>query len=108
MNLLELLMGIDLGSTSIKAIIYGPQGNMVSEANCPTRLSHLNNEHSSWSVWEPDLVWDSVCDVVRRALSAIDDARDVKGVAVTGFGMDGVPIDKDGRDLFPFISWHCP
>ena len=23
-------------------------------------------------------------------------------------GMDGVPIDREGKWLYPFISWHCP
>jgi L-fuculokinase len=26
---------------------------------------------------------------------------------VTGFGADGTPMDADGRQLYPFISWHC-
>jgi len=30
----------------------------------------------------------------------------IKGVAVTGMGMDGVPIDEHGNCLYPFISWH--
>ena len=29
-------------------------------------------------------------------------------MAVTGMGMDGLPVDKAGQWLYPFISWHCP
>lgn len=102
------LMGIDLGSTSIKAVIYDESGNLVSEASHPTVLSHIDSDHPTWSVWEPQKIWDSVCDAVSNALALLANKADVKGVAVTGFGMDGLPISADGEYLYPLISWHCP
>ncbi len=34
--------------------------------------------------------------------------RKIKAVAVTGMGMDGLPMDERGNWLYPMISWHCP
>lgn len=102
------LMGIDLGSTSIKAVIYDESGKLVSESSHPTVLSHIDNDHPTWSVWEPEKIWGSVCDAVSHALVPLSNKADVKGVAVTGFGMDGLPISADGEYLYPLISWHCP
>jgi xylulokinase len=102
------LLGIDLGSTTIKAIIYDERGRPIAEGSRPTVLSHPDSARSTWCVWEPDNIWDAVCMAVRQALSRVPDASEVKGVAVTGFGMDGLPLDKDGQPLYPLISWHCP
>jgi len=105
---MALLLGIDIGSTSIKANVYDLKGKMVSGGSRPTELSHPYKDHPSWCIWEPDAIWKAVKDSIKEALNDIDAKDEVSSVAVTGFGMDGVPIDKNGKWLYPFISWHCP
>ena len=105
---MALLLGLDIGSTSIKANIYDTKGNLVSGGSSPTVLSHPDNEHPTWAIWEPDVIWNAVQKSIRTALNKIDSKDEVKAISVTGFGMDGVPIDKSGKWLYPFISWHCP
>ena len=105
---MDYLVGIDLGSTTIKAIVYDLAGNAVAQANRPTERFNPNTEHPDWAIWKPDQIWGGVCESLKEATSQIDNPADIKGVAVTGMGMDGVPIDKDGKWLYPFISWHCP
>ncbi len=105
---MELLLGIDIGSTSIKANIYNLKGELVAGGKRPTVLSHPYKEHQEWSVWEPDIIWNSVKDSIKEALNKLESRNEIKSVSVTGFGMDGVPIDKSGNWLYPFISWHCP
>jgi len=102
------LIGIDLGSTSLKAIIYDLQGQAVAQASRPTERFNPYPEHPDWAIWKPEQIWGGVCQSLKDALGRIDDPANVKGVAVTGMGMDGVPISKDGSWLYPFISWHCP
>ncbi len=102
------LMGVDLGSTSIKAVVYDPLGNHISSGSVPTPLSHLDPTHPTWCVWEPDKIWESVVACIRQALSQLGSPQEVTALAVTGFGMDGLPMDKDGKPLYPLISWHCP
>ncbi len=105
---MDYLVGIDLGSTTIKAIVYDLAGNAVAQANRPTERFNPNTEHPDWAIWKPEQIWGGVCESLKEATSQIDNPADIKGVAVTGMGMDGVPIDKDGKWLYPFISWHCP
>ncbi len=45
---------------------------------------------------------------IQEAVAQLDDPRRIKAVAVTGMGMDGVPVDEEGHWLYPFISWHDP
>ena len=105
---MDLLLGIDIGSTSIKANFYDLKGTLVSGGSRPTVLSHPYKDHPTWSVWEPDIIWKAVKDSIKEALGKLDLKSEIRSVAVTGFGMDGIPIDKKGKWLYPFISWHCP
>jgi xylulokinase len=103
---MEYLMGIDLGSTSIKAVVYDEKGKPMASGSTPTEVSHLNNEHPEWVFWDPDIIWQSVSRSVKAALSNLG-KQSIAAVTVTGWGMDGLPIDKAGNPLYPFISWHC-
>jgi len=105
---MQYLMGIDLGSTSLKAIIYDLDGNAVAAGSRPTEKFHPEAEHPDWAVWMPEQIFGGTAAAIRQAVSQLGDPRDLKAVAVTGMGMDGVPLDADGRWLYPFISWHCP
>ncbi len=105
---MDYLLGIDAGSTSLKAVVYDLQGNAVAKASEPTERFNPYPEHPQWAIWKPEQIWGGIAKSIGKAVSQIDDPRDIKALAVTGMGMDGVPVDKEGKWLYPFISWHCP
>jgi len=102
------LMGIDLGSTSLKAIIYDRNGKAVASASRPTERCNPDPDHPEWLVWQPEQIWGGSAAAMKEAIEKIGDPAAIKGVAVTGMGMDGVPMNENGKWLYPFISWHCP
>jgi xylulokinase len=102
------LIGIDLGSTSLKAVIYDPSGKAVARASRPTERFNPDPDHPDWAIWKPEQIWSGVCESLAEAVAQLDDPSEIKAVAVTGMGMDGVPVDAEGNWLYPFISWHCP
>ncbi|MGO8750578.1 MAG: FGGY-family carbohydrate kinase [Thermoguttaceae bacterium] len=102
------LAGIDLGSTNLKVVLYDLAGNTVARASRPTQRFQSDAEHPQWVVWKPEQIWGSVAEALREVVGQIGDPRAIRGVAVTGMGMDGLPIAADGRWLYPMISWHCP
>ncbi len=109
---MDCLAAIDIGSTSTKAFLFDLSGRVVSSASAPMIVEHTDEANPSWAFWHPERVWESVCAVLRKALSATPvlpaaAGAAVLGVAVTGLGMDGLPVDGDGQWLYPFISWHC-
>ena len=36
------------------------------------------------------------------------DLKDIVGISVTTFGVDGAPFDENDQQLYPIISWKCP
>ena len=102
------LAGIDLGSTSLKAVIYDLAGNPVASGSRPTERFHPDLAHPDWTVWDPAQIWSGAAAAMQEAVTHISDPAGIAAVAVTGMGMDGVPVDGEGRWLYPFISWLCP
>ncbi len=105
---MNYVMGVDIGSTSLKALIYDQTGNAVASASRPTEKFHPNPDHPEWTVWQPEQIWGGCATAMKEAVQQIGDPAAVKGVAVTGMGMDGAPMDENGACLYPFISWHDP
>ena len=105
---MDVLVGIDLGSTSLKAVAYDLDGNLVAKGSRPTEKFHPSSEHPEWTVWQPEQIWNGACQAIQQACSELPPGAKVLAVAVTGMGMDGVPVDKNGKWLYPFISWHDP
>jgi len=103
-----MFLGIDLGSTSIKAVVYDAAGDVAARGSTPMRRFHPNAEHPEWTVWEPNALWEDVAVVCRDAVKQLGEAEKIQAVAVTGMGMDGLPMAEDGTPLYPLISWHDP
>jgi xylulokinase len=104
----DYLVGIDLGSTSLKAVVYDARGNRVTAASRPTERFNPSAEHPEWTVWQPESIWRGTAESLRQAVANVDDPKSIRAVAVTGMGMDGVPMDDKGQWLYPFISWLDP
>jgi xylulokinase len=104
---MDYLMAIDLGSTSLKAVIYDLDGNEIAAASRPTEKI-TPPDHPEWVIWDPDQIWQGTAAAAKEAVGQVDDPSLIRGISVTGMGMDGVPLDDAGNHLYPFISWHDP
>ena len=105
---MDYLAGIDIGSTTLKAVLYDLSGNVIASGSQPTERYNPYPDHPDWTVWQPEQIWGGCAAAMNEAVSQLDDPRYIRAVAVTGMGMDGVPVDKQGNWLYPFISWHDP
>lgn len=105
---MNYLMGIDLGSTSIRAVVYDTKGEMVSTAARSSPSKTPDPAKPDEIIWPHEEIWETTCTVVKSALADIPKGGDVVAVAVACVGMEGLPIDKDGAELYPFISWAGP
>jgi xylulokinase len=105
---MDYIAGIDLGSTSLKCVIYDLAGNVVASGSRATERYNPYPDHPDWTVWQPEQIWGGAAAAVKEAVSKLAHPHQIKAVAVTGMGMDGVPVDEQGNWLYPFISWHDP
>ena len=47
------------------------------------------------------------CAWLQKKLSARINVKQIIGVTVTTFGVDGTLFDRSGKMLYPVISWQC-
>ncbi|HEU5087110.1 MAG TPA: FGGY family carbohydrate kinase, partial [Roseiflexaceae bacterium] len=102
MPALPLLLGIDLGTTNIKAIVFDTRGHMHGFASEPTPSFH---PRPGWTEHHAEVLWNATVTAIKRALSEVD-ATQVRGVGVASVGEAGVLVDARGRQLGPMIAWH--
>lgn len=98
----QLWLGIDAGTTAIKAGLYRPDGTCVATGACPSPVISPQPGHSQQDMAQ---VWDSVCTAIRAALQDVDPARIASiGIAAQGDGLWAV--DQNGSPAGPAILWN--
>lgn len=106
---MEYLVGIDMGTTNIKSIVFDTQGNAVSifSAATPTQ-----SQQDLGRVYNPTELWSIVLSLLSKNVAQIQSdyggsaVYSISGIAVTGMAEAGVPLDYAGNPLYPIITWY--
>src|SRR4051794_24194528 len=93
--------GIDVGTSSVKAVLTDDAGAPVHAASAPLTVEH---RQPSWSEQDPAAWWSAV----RAAMGALDPRarRAVRGVGVTGQMHGAVLLDARHEVIRPAILWN--
>lgn len=97
------LIGIDLGTTGCRSILFDENLNILGEKYFEYPLITLSDriiEQDADLWWE--LVKSSISDIM--TISNVS-PNSVKGISISSQGIAFVPIDKDGKTLRNAISW---
>ena len=100
------LVGIDVGATGIKTAFFRTDGKITAKAQRPNAPRPQPDGEAGWWIWDAEEMWGKVCSCLQECVGSAPEAEPA-AVAVTGFGTDGLPIDRGGQPLYPIISWHC-
>lgn len=97
----DVVVGIDVGTTSMKAVVFTLDGREVATANAPTK----------WDVAADGTVETPIERLSEAAIGvmakAAQSARgNVVGVGITGLAETGVVVDERGRPVTPAIAWY--
>lgn len=100
---MTLLLGLDIGTTSVKAGVFDAAGRQLAAAGCEYRLRHPAPDRAEL---DPETYWASAIEAVRAALAAsgADPAR-VVALAVSSQGETVIAVDGPGRPLGPALVW---
>ena len=98
------LMGLDISTTSAKALIVDECGNVIAAASSPQPISQPK---PLWSEQNPADWWDGMAGSIRQALSDADlDGEDIGAIGLTGQMHGLVLLDAAGETLRPAILWN--
>ncbi len=100
---MDLLLGLDVGTTSVKAGLFDASGTCLAAAGEEYRLQHPAPDRAEI---DADVYWTASRAAVRRAVAAAGAGPDdVAALAVSSQGETIVPVDGAGRPLAPAIVW---
>lgn len=101
---MSLVIGLDLGTSGIKAVLVDEADHVRAEASRPVAVS---TPHPGWSEQAPDLWCDAVADCLDAlAASHPGDMAAVSGIGLSGQMLGSVLLDKADRPLRPAILWN--
>jgi xylulokinase len=102
-----LLLGIDLGSSSVKAsVIDGETGNCLASAFYPKDEMKIIARKPGWAEQEPETWWQNLSAAIADCNHQLGEKR--KGIGAIGisYQMHGlVTVDKNYNVLRPSIIW---
>ncbi|MBN2455152.1 MAG: carbohydrate kinase [Sedimentisphaerales bacterium] len=104
---MALLLGYDIGSSSIKATLLEVEtGEMLAAATSPQKELEIIAKKPGWAEQHPQIWWENVKDATKQIkFKAKLKAADVKAIGVS-YQMHGlVLVDKNKEVLRPAIIW---
>jgi len=98
----ELVLGVDVGTSSAKGVLATPDGRVVARAESPHAISR---PRPGWAEHNPERVWwGSFLDVCHQLLRCTG-GPDVAAVCCSGLGPCLLPVDGEFRPLRPAILY---
>jgi xylulokinase len=102
-----LLLGVDLGSSSVKAsVIDGESGSCLASAFYPKEEMKIKALQSGWAEQDTEEWWENLKSAIIECTGKIGSKRNDIGAIGISYQMHGlVIIDKDRKVLRPSIIW---
>ena len=104
MSTKDLILAIDNGTQSLKALIFDAAGQLMAK-EAVTFVPYFS-ERPTWAEQNPEVFWRALVEACQRLWQHPDIVKDrVAGVALTTQRGSVVNVDKDGRALRPAMMW---
>ncbi len=95
-----MYIGIDLGTTGCKVVLFSPSGEILQEYNKEYELIFRD----TYVEQDANLWWNLVRDGIRQVVSAADN-NNIVAISVSTQGISFVPVDSTGVPLCNAVSW---
>lgn len=96
-------LGIDLGTTQVKAVLFDLEGNIICKAQKGTYP--ILAKYPNWAEQDAHIWWENTADVIRRITAGIKDPSEIACVSVSSQGMAMLPLDENGNPLCNAHIW---
>jgi sugar (pentulose or hexulose) kinase len=93
-----MLLGLDLGTTHLKAGVYSRDGELLAHAQAPTPLETSHG----LSHFPPKALWEAAAGLIRKVAVRTS----VEALAVSSMGEAGATLDAGGEPTYPIIPWY--
>ena len=99
---MDLVIGVDIGTQSTKAVLAELGGTIVAQA---TRAYAPDTPRPNWAEQWPD-VWLDAVEACLAEVAKAAGSGTVRALCVSSlYGGSGIPVDADMRPLHPCLIW---
>ncbi|ATQ43499.1 glycerol kinase GlpK [Caulobacter mirabilis] len=99
-----VILALDQGTTSTRAIAFDRQGRALADAGRPLRQSY---PHDGWVEHDAEEIWNACAAVLRETAEKTGRLDDIAAIGVTNQRETVVIWDKaTGRPIHPAIVWQ--
>ena len=102
----QAVVGIDVGTTAVKAMVVDTQGVILAEGEVEHPVSV---PRPGWSEQPPEMWWRSTVTAVREALQSAEQENfkvEVNAIGLSGQMHSSVFLDADGEVIRPALLWN--
>lgn len=97
----ELFLGLDVGTSGVKAILVDPAGTVEAAATAPLSLA---TPQPGWAEQDPESWWDASRAAIRAVMARQAPSR-VAALGMSGQMHSSVFLDRDGKVIRPALLW---
>jgi xylulokinase len=97
----ECVLGLDVGTSGVKALLVGPAGDVAAEAVAPLAL---RTPRPGWAEQDPEDWWAASVAAIRGVLARRPGAR-VVALGLSGQMHSSVFLDRGGAVVRPALLW---
>lgn len=97
----SVFLGLDVGTSGVKAILVDETGEVVASATTPLALS---TPQPGWAEQDPESWWAAGVAAIREVLGALPGVR-VAAVGISGQMHSSVFLDRAGEVIRPALLW---
>ncbi len=100
---MRVILGIDLGTSSVKAVIIDLSGKMIGMGQ---KEYGFDIPFEGWAEQDPNLYWNSTVEAIRQAISISKvNPKDIYSVGLSGHMHGLVALDKYNKPVRKAIIW---
>ena len=104
-ELFDYVLGMDCGTTNIKAVALRSDGKVAAEASRPSRFLNPGRH-----MQEQDAVewWRSASEIFQSITAQLgpEEAARIRGISVSSHTVSMLPVDKNGSPLRPAMTYQ--
>jgi sugar (pentulose or hexulose) kinase len=100
----DLLLAIDNGTQSLKALIFDLEGQLLLKE--VVSFTPYFSEQPAWAEQDPNVFWEALCRGCQGLWLQKNDYKErIAGVAITTQRGTVINVDQNGKPLRPAILW---
>lgn len=100
--MVDYLLGVDIGTTSTKAVLIDDSGHILCDATRPVELMSL---HAGWAEEDPQQWWENLRALVPEVMQLAEiQPGQIAAVGISGMVPTLIMLDERGAEIRPSIQ----